>query len=594
MPDPVATQAPPNRALLTRHFLTRLVDNDLVSPDADAHKGASVGLALLLSGGTVMTVLLGAKYVMTPLPMPAVNAGHYLDDALLYVTLSMLLLAIVAVVTWDGLALDARDEAILGPLPIARSTIVGAKLSAMAILAAAVLVALNGPPTLLHPSSAVAMLPAGVGQVFRLMLAHAAATAGAGAFGFCAVLAFREVARAVLGPWWPAVSARLQALLILVLATGFLLSPAWLGQVPERLTPPASAGWRVVANPPMWFVGLHQVIAGSVILDLPGPPLPRRLQVDEAWAAARYRRAQAGAPALGLLAPIGLIGAFAVALGAFLWNARRPAARPRTPRRAGRARPPLFTRLVTATIARAPAVQAGFFFTLRTLSRSAPHRAALAVAAAFGLAVATIGFGRAMSLPPGTEPRALLGTQTLLIACLLAGVEQTMRLPAHLPASWNVKVAWPGDARGYLAGVKQAVTVALGVPVLAVLLVAQLTLLAPAVALTHYAIGLLLLLIALEARFLASHPLPFLTPYVAGSRLKAAPLWFGAAIVAAETVSVIETVAFRSLLGSVTLLAALIVSWQALAWRGRHTSAPRGDDLDPFQAQLDNATTLEL
>jgi hypothetical protein len=587
-------QTPVRRALLTRHFLTRLVDNDLVSPDADAHKGASVGLAMLLSGGTVITVLMGAKYIMTPVPMPAVNAGNYLDDALFYVTISMLLLAIVAVVAWDGLALDARDEAILGPLPIPRSTIVRAKLSAMAILAAAVLVALNGPPTLLHPSSAVAMLPAGLGQMLRLMLAHAAATIGAGAFGFCAVLAFREVARGVLGPWWPAVSARLQAALILVLATAFLLTPAWLGGVAERLTPPASNGWRVVANPPMWFVGLHQVIAGSVILDLPGPPLPRRLQVTEAWAADRYRRTQAGASSLGLLAPVGLAGAFGVALVAFLWNARRPAARPRTPRRAGRARPALFTRLVTSTVARAPAVQAGFFFTLRTLSRSVPHRAALAVAAAVGLAVATIGFGRALRLPPGTEPRALLGTQTLLIACLVAGADQALRVPAHLPASWNVKLAWPGDARGYLTGVKRAVVAGIGVPTLALLLLAHLTLLPPVYALTHYAVGLLLLLIALEARFIADHPLPFLTPYVAGSRIKGAPLWFVAAVVAAEALSAIEAAALRNTIGSIILLAALIASWQALAWRGRRTSAPRDDDLDVFQAQLDEATTLKL
>lgn len=593
-PPAVPGRPPSRRALLTRHFLTRLVDNDLVSPDADAHKGASVGLAMLLSGGTVITVLLGGKYIMTPLPMPAVNAGNYLDDALFYVTISMLLLAIVAVVAWDGLALDARDEAILGPLPIPRATIVHAKLSAMAILAGAVLIALNGPPTLLHPSSAVAMLPAGAGHMLRLVLAHAAATIGAGAFGFCAVLAFREVARGALGPWWPAVSARLQAALILVLATAFLLTPAWLGGVAERLTPPASAGWRVVANPPMWFVGLHQAIAGPVILDLPGPPLPRRLQEVEAWAAARHRRTEAGASTLGLFAPIGLAGAFGVALAAFLWNARRPAARPRTPRRPGRTRPSPFTRLAASTIARAPAIQAGFFFTLRTLSRSVPHRAALAVAAAVGLAVATIGLGRALRLPPGTEPRALLGTQTLLIACLVAGVDQAMRLPAQLPASWNVRLAWPGDARGYVTGVKRAVVVGIGVPVLALLLVAHLMLLAPADALAHYAVGLLLLLIALEARFVADHPLPFLTPYVTGSRIKGAPLWFMAAVVAAEGLSAIEAAALRSPIGSATLFAALIASWQALGWRGRRTSAPRDDDLDLFQAQLDEATRLRL
>ena len=591
MPD----AAPSRNRLLTRHFLMRLVDNDLVSPEADAHKGASVGLGMLLSAGTVVTVLMGGRYITTPLPMPAVNAAGYVDDALLYVTLSMLLLAIVAVVAWDGLALDARDEAILGPLPIPRATIVRAKLSAMAVLAAAVLAALNGPPTLLHAISPVAMLPAGFADVFQLMLAHAAATGGAGAFGFCAVLALREVARAILGPWWPAVSARLQAALILVLATTFLLTPGWLGRVPERLAASASADWRVIASPPMWFVGLHQVIAGTVILDLHGPALPRRVQAIEDQAASRYRAAQPGAAPLAIVALAAMAASFGLALAAFLWNARRPPARARSPLRPDQTRPSPFTRLVTATVARAPGVQAGFFFTLRVLAQSVPQRAALAVAAAFGLAVATIGFSRAMRLPPGDGPaRALLGTQTLLLACVLAGVEQAMRLPAHLPASWSVKLAWPGDPRAYIAGVKRAIVIGLGVPVLALLLVAHLTLLPAAYALAHYAAGLLVLLIALEARFLAEHPLPFLTAYVAGNRIKLAPFWFMAAIVAAEALSAIEAAALRSTRGAIILLAILLLGWQALAWQARRVSAPREDDLDLFQAQLDEATQLKL
>jgi hypothetical protein len=590
MPDATASRS----GLLRRHFLTRLIDNDLVSPDADAHKGASVGLAMLLSGGTVLTVLLGGKYITTVLPMPAVNAANYVDDALLYVVMSMLLLAIVAVVAWDGLALDGRDEAILGPLPIPRAMIVRAKLSAMAVLAAAVLIALNGPPTLLHPSSAVAMLPAGFAQMFQLMLAHAAATGGAGAFGFCAVLALREVARALLGAWWPAVSARLQAALILVLATAFLLTPAWLGNVPERLA--AASGWRLAVDPPLWFVGLHQVMAGTIIVDLKGPPLPRRLAIDEDRAAGRYRLAQSGATPAAALAPIGVAGAFTIALGAFLWNARRPAARARTPRRGGGARATPFARLASATIARRPAVQAGFFFTLRVLARSVPHRAALAVAAALGLAVATIGVGRALRLSPAAGiPQALLGTQTLLVACILAGVEQAMRLPAHLPASWCARLAWPGDPRGYIAGVKRAVVVGLGVPVLGLLLIAHLALRLPAdQAIAHYAIGLLLLAVGLEARFLAEHPLPFLTSYVTGNRIKLAPLWFVAAIVAAAGAAAVEAAALRSVSGSVALVAVLAGTWQALAWRGRRNGAPREDDLDLFQAQLDEATTLKL
>jgi hypothetical protein len=428
------------------------------------------------------------------------------------------------------------------------------------------------------------------------MLAHAAATGGAGAFGFCAVLAFREVARALLGAWWPAVSARLQAALILVLATAFLLAPAWLGNVPERLS--ALPGVRIVANPAMWFVGLHQILAGTVILDLKGPPLPRRLQVEEDRALARHRMAQAGAAPLAALAPIGLAASFSLALGAFLWNARRPAARARTPQRGGGARATPFARLVTSTIARRPAVQAGFFFTLRTLARSVPHRAALAVAAALGLAVATIGISRAIrlsGLSPGDGlPQGVLGLQTLLIACILAGLEQAMRLPAHLPASWCVRLAWPGDSRGYVAGVKRAVVVGLGVPVLGLLLIAHLTLLPAAAAVAHYVIGLLTLLVALEVRFLAEHPLPFLTSYVAGNRIKLAPLWLVAAVIAAAAAAAIEAAALRSVTGTIALVAVLAAGWQGLAWCGRQAGAPHDDDLDLFQTPLDEATTLKL
>ncbi len=582
------------RRLLTRHFISRLFDNDLLSPEADAHRGASLGLASLLSVGAFVSVLSGARFVITPFPMPALNAVGAIDDALLFISLSMILLAIVAVVAWDGLALDARDEAILGPLPIPRATIVGAKLAAMGALAGAVLLALNGPSSVLHASAVVAQLRISVPGALRLMLAHAIACGGAGAFGFCTVLALREVCRAALGPWWPAVSTRLQALLIVVLATTFLLMPGWMGRVAERLVP-ASADWRTSASPPMWFVGLHQVLAGRVVVDIPTRPMPSRVQAIEDRSAALFDLAQPGADPLARTALAALVASFAVAVVAFLWNARRPAARARTPQRGHAARRSLWARAITATVARTPAVQAGFFFAMRTFARSVPHRAALAVASAFGLAVATIGFGRAMRAhADGDAIFALLWTQTMFIACLLAGCEQAMRLPAHLPASWSVKLAWPGDARGYVDGVKRAMVLGVGAPALALLLLAQLWFLPLRLALPHFAVGLCLMLIAIEARFVVEHPLPFLTSYIAGSRVKVAPIWFGVALIVSTVVAAIEGSALEGTASTVTLFVVLFAIWAALAWLGRRTGAPKEDDLDLFQAQLDEATQLKL
>jgi hypothetical protein len=581
--------------LLTRHFLSRLFDNDLMSPEADAHRGASMALAGLLSAGAFITIIMGAKYITTVFLLPKWSAVEYIDDAFFYVVMSMILLALVAVVAWDGLALDVRDEAILGPLPIPRSVIVRAKLAAMGILAGAVILALNGPPTILHPTAALAMLRVSVAVALRLMAVHLIVTTAAGLFGFCSVLALREIARALLGGWWPAVSTRLQALLILVLATAFLLIPGWMGGVAERLSTPAVSGWRVAANPPMWFVGLHEMLAGTVIVDIVGPDVPRRFRISEDRAAALHARARTGAPPLALRALVAVAASLTLAVLAFLWNARRPAARPRTPRRGGVPRRSIFVRLTESTIARAPAVRAGFTFTLRTLSRNVPQRAALAVASAFGLALATIAFGQAMRAPAGRNGvPALLWTQTILLAALLAGCEQAIRLPAHLPASWSLRLAWPGDSRGYIDGVKRAIAVGVGLPTLAVLLLAQLTFLGPARAAGHFAVGLLIVLSALEARFAIAHPLPFLTSYVAGNRLKAAPIWFGAAVFFSTVLSAIETVALSNTKGTLWLLAVLVLVWVGLAWVGRRSSAPREDDLDLFQPQLDEATQLKL
>ncbi len=581
--------------LLTRHFLSRLFDNDLLSPDADAHRGAAMGLAGLLSAGAFITIMMGSKYITTVFPLPKWSAVQYIDDAFFYAAMSMILLALVAVVAWDGLALDVRDEAILGPLPIPRAVLVRAKLAAMGILAGAVLLALNGPPTILHPSAALAMLRVGVPDALRLMAAHAIVTSAAGLFGFSAVLALRELARAALGGWWPAVSTRLQAALIVVLATAFLLIPGWMGGIVGRMAPASASEWSTAASPPMWFVGLHEVLAGTVIVDIEGPTMPRRFQVAEARAAAQHRQARITAPPLAARALLAVTASIAIAVAAFLWNARRPAARARTPRRGGVPRRSLFTRITDATIARTPATRAGFSFTLRTLSRSVPHRAALAVAAAFGLAMATLVFGQAMRAPAGgASVQALLWTQTILLAGLLAGCEQAIRLPAHLPASWSLRLAWPADSRGYIDGVKRAIAVGVGLPALVVLLLAQLTFLGPSRAIGHFAVGLLVVGIALEARFAVAHPLPFLTSYVAGNRLKAAPIWFGTALFFSAVLSGIETVALTSARGTLTLLTVLVIAWAGLTWVGRRNGAPREDDLDLFQPQLDEATRLKL
>ena len=53
------------RKLLTRHFLQRFLENDLISPDADRHEVLSTASAVLISSGLFVTILLGVKYLVS-------------------------------------------------------------------------------------------------------------------------------------------------------------------------------------------------------------------------------------------------------------------------------------------------------------------------------------------------------------------------------------------------------------------------------------------------------------------------------------------------------------------------------------------------
>jgi len=55
---------PSRFALLTRHFFRRFLDNDLISPNADAHVGLSQALAALLSPGLLVASVVMFKYGM--------------------------------------------------------------------------------------------------------------------------------------------------------------------------------------------------------------------------------------------------------------------------------------------------------------------------------------------------------------------------------------------------------------------------------------------------------------------------------------------------------------------------------------------------
>src|SRR4029077_20150833 len=106
------------------------------------------------------------------------------DDLFLFCGASMLVMALVAVMSWHGLALDARDSAILGPLPVPTRTLFTARLAATALFATGFALALSLVPSLLAPILRVSKLPIGPFAILGLVAAQAMVATAAGVFGF--------------------------------------------------------------------------------------------------------------------------------------------------------------------------------------------------------------------------------------------------------------------------------------------------------------------------------------------------------------------------------------------------------------------------
>lgn len=504
--------------LLTRHFLQRFLENDLVSPDSDRHDVLALVFSGLLVSTLFITLGLALKFLFMTMQSPGRTAILAADDRLFFLTCSMIVMALVAVVSWDAVSLDPRDSSILGPLPVAHGVIVRAKLRAVGMFAAGFALAVTLMPTVLHPSLMIARLPIGLLAGLLLIVIHFAVSLAAGLFGFIAVLAVRETLRACSGRHFARISGLVQAILIVALVTSFLLVPAIVFNSARSVS---SGRPLTSALPPFWFLGAQETFAGGIVDRMPRKELPRALQRMEDRSTADYRAAMPGFRALAWRASIAFAGLMVLALAAYTWNSRRltfPPVASRADRYTG---PGVLARLIALTVARAPAARAGFFFTVQCLIRSAPHRLVLAGCTAVALAFATATFQDAMG--DRIDPRAprLTGftTQTLVLAILLAGFGHVLRLPADLRANRLFHLAWLGRKERYVDGVNRAAAVILLAPALLALFPVQALLFGLPLAGAHMLTGLLFWLVVIEAFAANRRMLPFANGYVRSADL---------------------------------------------------------------------------
>ena len=575
--------------LLVRHFLRRLVENDLISPEADRHEVLGVACAAMITAGLVGTVFISVKYQFSPLQLPGWTSLAALSDLSLFVGASMIVMALAAVSEWDALGLDARDASILGPLPLPRGMLVRAKLAAIAVFSAAFAVALNAVPSVIYPILLSSKLPIPLVNLLALMPAHLFVTAAAGAFGFLGIVAVRELLRVMTGATlFGRVSSVVQAALLVGLATTLLLLPRLSSDLSEKWLNPGSSASRNL--PLVWFVGLHEWIAGDLIDQLPRrfpsetAPNYDSIVQHENELTRSYRSHRPQFAALGQTALLGLTVVAIVAFGLSAWNARRlPTAPPSRAARRGQARLALDW-LVRLVLSRRPSAQAGYFFTLQTLGRSAPHRAALAVAGAISLAIGVLSARVAAATNTSEIPLTTLAVQSMFVIILVVGVRHAVRVPADARAGWIFRLVWSGHERDYLLGVKLATLVAVLVPTVLILLPVHAVALGWSAAMAHAVLGLMLSAVVIETAFFRYAKVPFAFSYEpSGNQLGRSPIYVVAFLALTFGLAWVERSALESLQGTLTLFAGLFGVALALRLTDRAPAFPVDWEEVPMQ-----------
>jgi len=493
---------------LTRHFWSGLADNDLIAPDEDLHVTIAALLAVFLVGTAAVALLFLGKYNSIDVWIPgtkgpaaflplAEKLSLALDDQTLLLGGVMIVMALLTVMFWDSLTLDTRDFAIFSPLPVRPAAVLSAKALAVAGAAAIVAVALNALPALLLPIVVLLKTRVGLGETVLWMGAHGVAGLAGCAFVFLTISALHGLVSQVL----PARLARgvlapVQFLLVLLLLSLLLAIPILAGKTRTVLSTgvPSPYLW-----PPLWFLGLEQVLIG------------------------RHEAIYAGLARAGLVGlALSLVATGAVHLLALVSQVHRVgtvagAAASRSARAIALVLDRLAARLVTDGRARAT-----FLFTARTLARSPRHRLYVAMSLGLGFAVAGATMAAAYSglnlgrgMPLNLRYMAL-AAQLNLIFFLVVGIRIAATIPAELDAAWVFRFLATPARNSYLAGTRSAIFFLTVLPLLVLLLPIHVMVWGWYAALVHLAFGVVAALVLLEVVFTGYEKVPFVSAFVPG------------------------------------------------------------------------------
>ncbi len=404
--------------ILYREFLFRMIDLELLSVKGDISRLLGQFAALLILLSTILSLgALGLDIHMPPQTRLIVTwaSVHSL------VALTMLVVGLFAVLSWDSTFPNRRDVLVLAPLPVRSRTLFLAKVSASAAALGVTVLALNMFTGLAWPLALALTNPQASSfldlifslDLYRTFVAYWFTMFSAGGFIFCAVLCVQGLTAQLPRRHFLRLSAFLQMAAFCLFVTVYFLQPSF--ATPVAFAAPENQRllhWL----PSYWFLGIFQELNGAMHPAL--APLARR-----AW--------------IGLA--VAVPGAAAAFLLSYFRTLRKIVEEPDIlPGSRGINWLPRFGNSFQTAVAQ---------FSIRTLFRSRQHRIILAFYLGIGFAIAILLTKtpavqeQFLAVSSGAVNAPMLASSIVILCVAVLGVRVVFSMPLDLRANWIFRVA---------------------------------------------------------------------------------------------------------------------------------------------------------
>lgn len=428
---PTARRPQSQFEVLVRHLLHRFFHNELLASDDETKRVLQVGYFVALPTMLVAMYLYPAYHAFPPNPYPR-PFWPQVSDHYFFVMYAFVIMGGATIYEWDLLFPDLLDVYVLSVLPIANRRLFFARVLALTIFLALVLLGTNLLGALFMPM--VADTPH-TGPHF---LAHAIAVTCSGTCAAAAVLAMQGILLNTIGETlFRRLTPLLQGGCVLLLLAILLLFPA----VSHSIQPLLTSGSPVVFYfPPFWFLGLYErILAGPAAL-----PIFIKL-AHLAWLSV------AVTIAFTLITyPLAYRRRVRqIVEGARATNASRPLSTP-------------IDTLMHAVVTRSPAQRASFYFVQQTVLRLQRHRVMLAMYAGLGIALALANMLVFYITPghirPALLPNGIRAAVPIMAFWTAAGLSAIASTPVDRRATWVFRVLVGRPRSGHLSGLRRWIT----------------------------------------------------------------------------------------------------------------------------------------